>query len=70
MENADAWRHATDGNVGGGYRMVQRASPAASRLQTLGLEVLGGSPEDATQWVKREAAMLAKLIQMGKIRPE
>jgi tripartite-type tricarboxylate transporter receptor subunit TctC len=43
---------------------------AMRRLQDLGLEVLGGSPEDATQWVRREAAMLARLIQLGKIRPE
>ena len=50
-------------------RVLQQAD-AIRRLQDLGLVVIGGSPEDATQWVKREAAMLAKLIQLGKIRPE
>ncbi len=50
-------------------RILQQAD-AIRRLQDLGLVVIGGSPEDATQWVKREAATLARLIQMGKIRPE
>ena len=43
---------------------------AVRRLQTLGLEVLGGSPEDAEQWVKREAAKVTQLIKLGKLRPE
>jgi len=43
---------------------------AVRRLQTLGLEVLGGSPEDAEQWVKREAAKVTQLITLGKLRPE
>jgi tripartite-type tricarboxylate transporter receptor subunit TctC len=50
-------------------RVLQRAE-AIRRLQDLGLEVLGGSPEDAARFVKREAAMLARLIQLGKLRPE
>ncbi len=50
-------------------RVLQHAD-AIRRLQDLGLEVLGGSPEDASRFVKREAATLAKLIQLGKIRPE
>ena len=32
--------------------------------------VVGGSPKDAAIFVKREAATLARLIQLGKIRPE
>jgi len=32
--------------------------------------MVGGSPDDAEGWVKRVAATLARLIQLGKIRPE
>lgn len=50
-------------------RILKQGS-ATQRLQDLGLVVIGGSPEDAAQWVKREAATLALLIQQGRIRPE
>ncbi|HTD89333.1 MAG TPA: tripartite tricarboxylate transporter substrate-binding protein [Burkholderiales bacterium] len=43
---------------------------AIRRMQELGLEVLGGTPEDAEAFVKREAAMVRRLIKLGKIRPE
>jgi hypothetical protein len=40
------------------------------RLRAIGLEVLGGSPEDATRFVKREAATVARFVQEGKLRPD
>jgi tripartite-type tricarboxylate transporter receptor subunit TctC len=43
---------------------------AVRRLQEMGLEILGGTPDDAEQWIQREATMLRQLIQQGKIRPE
>ena len=43
---------------------------AVRRLQELGLEVLGGTPEDAERFVQREAGMVQRLIKLGKIRPE
>jgi tripartite-type tricarboxylate transporter receptor subunit TctC len=50
-------------------RLLKQAD-ALKRLQELGLEVLGGTPEDAAQHVKREAAKVARLIELGKLRPE
>ena len=50
-------------------RALQSAD-SVRRLQDLGLEIVGGTPEAATQWVRREAAMLTRLIQQGKIKPE
>lgn len=50
-------------------KILQQAD-AIRRLQELGLEVIGGSPEDATRWVRREAATVMQLIKLGKLRPE
>ena len=49
---------------------VLQMPDAIRHLQDIGLEVLGGTPEDAERFVKREAAMVKHLIQIGKIRPE
>ena len=49
---------------------VLQMPEAIQHLQDIGLEVLGGSPEDAERFVKRETAMVRHLIQLGKIRPE
>jgi tripartite-type tricarboxylate transporter receptor subunit TctC len=49
---------------------ILRQADAIRRLQDLGLEVIGGTPEDAAKFVRREAATLAKLIELGRIRPE
>ena len=50
-------------------RLLKQAD-ALRRLQDLGLEVLGGTPEAAAQHVKREIAKVARLIELGKLRPE
>jgi tripartite-type tricarboxylate transporter receptor subunit TctC len=50
-------------------RVLQNAD-SVRRLQDLGLEIVGGTPEAATQWVAREAATMTRLIQQGKIKPE
>jgi tripartite-type tricarboxylate transporter receptor subunit TctC len=49
---------------------VLKNPDAVRRLQALGLEVLGGTPEDAAQWISREAAKVTRLIELGKLRPE
>jgi hypothetical protein len=43
---------------------------SVQRLRDLGLEILGGSPEEATQFVKHKAAMVAKFIEQGKLKPD
>lgn len=49
---------------------VLKSADSVKRLQDLGLETVGGTPEEATQWVKREAATLTRLIEQGRIKPE
>jgi tripartite-type tricarboxylate transporter receptor subunit TctC len=50
-------------------RILQNAD-SVRRLRDLGLEILGGSPDDATQFVKREAQMVAKFIEQGRLKPD
>jgi tripartite-type tricarboxylate transporter receptor subunit TctC len=40
------------------------------RLDQLGLEVEGGTPEKFAGFIRSEAARLTKLIQAGAVRPE
>jgi len=40
------------------------------RLGDLGMEVVGGSPQDATRFVMREAERVRKLIRAGVLTPE
>jgi tripartite-type tricarboxylate transporter receptor subunit TctC len=47
-----------------------KSADSVRRLQDIGLEILGGSPEDATQFVKREAQMVAKFIEQGRLKPD
>ena len=49
---------------------VLQSPEAIKRMQDLGLEVVGGTPESAEAFVKREAATVRQLIKLGKIRPE
>jgi tripartite-type tricarboxylate transporter receptor subunit TctC len=49
---------------------VLKNPDAVKRLQVLGLEILGGTPEDAAQWVRREADKVNHLIKLGKLQPQ
>jgi tripartite-type tricarboxylate transporter receptor subunit TctC len=49
---------------------VLKNPDAVGRLQTLGLDLLGGSPEDAAEWIRREAAKVTQLIKLGRLKPE
>jgi len=49
---------------------VLQSPDAIKRMQDLGLEVLGGTPESAEAFVKREAATVRQLLKQGKVRTE
>ncbi len=49
---------------------VLQSPDAIKRMQDLGLEVLGGTPESAEAFVKREAATVRQLLKQGKLRAE
>lgn len=40
------------------------------RLDELGLEVAGGSPEDFDKFIKSEVERLNRLIKAGALKPE
>jgi tripartite-type tricarboxylate transporter receptor subunit TctC len=40
------------------------------RLDELGLEVQGGSPEDFQKFIRNEVARLNRLIKIGALTPE
>jgi tripartite-type tricarboxylate transporter receptor subunit TctC len=56
--------------LNGAVNKVLQSPEAIKRMQDLGLEVVGGTPEAAETFVKREAAAVRQLIKLGKIRPE
>jgi tripartite-type tricarboxylate transporter receptor subunit TctC len=58
------------GRLNAEVNRILRGAESVRRLQAIGLEVLGGSPEDATRFVKREAATVARFVQEGKLRPD
>ncbi len=49
---------------------VLKNPDAVKRLQALGLDVLAGTPEDATRWIQSEAAKVTRLIKLGKLQPQ
>ena len=49
---------------------VLQNAESIRHLRGLGLEILGGSPDDATRFVKREAGSVARFIAQGKLQPE
>jgi len=61
---------ATVGRLNAEVNRILHGADSVRRLRDLGLEVLGGSPEDATQFVKREAATVARFVQQGKLKPD
>jgi tripartite-type tricarboxylate transporter receptor subunit TctC len=58
------------GKLNAEVNRILKNADSIRRLQDIGLEILGGSPEDATQFVKREAAMVAKFIEQGRLKPD
>jgi tripartite-type tricarboxylate transporter receptor subunit TctC len=58
------------GKLNAEVNRILKSADSVRRLQDIGLEILGGSPEDATQFVKREATMVAKFIEQGKLKPD
>jgi tripartite-type tricarboxylate transporter receptor subunit TctC len=49
---------------------ILKQGDAVRRLQDLGLEIIGGSPEDATKFVKREAETVTRFIKQGKLKAD
>jgi tripartite-type tricarboxylate transporter receptor subunit TctC len=58
------------GKLNAEVNKILKSADSVRRLRDLGLEILGGSPDDATQFVKREAQMVAKFIEQGKLKPD
>jgi tripartite-type tricarboxylate transporter receptor subunit TctC len=49
---------------------VLKLPDVKQRLDTLGLDVAGGSPEDFHAFMKQEAAKVTRLIKAGLLKPE
>jgi tripartite-type tricarboxylate transporter receptor subunit TctC len=49
---------------------VLQSADSIRHLRNLGLEVIGGSPEEATRFVKRDATNVARFIREGKLTAE
>jgi tripartite-type tricarboxylate transporter receptor subunit TctC len=58
------------GRLNSEVNRILKGADSIGRLRDIGLEVLGGSPDEATQFVKREAAMVARFIQQGRLKPD
>jgi tripartite-type tricarboxylate transporter receptor subunit TctC len=58
------------GKLNGEVNRVLQGADSVRRLRDLGLEIVGGSPDDATRFVKREAENVARFIKEGKLKPE
>jgi tripartite-type tricarboxylate transporter receptor subunit TctC len=58
------------GRLNAEVNRILKGADSIGRLRDIGLEVLGGSPDEATQFVKREAAMVARFIQQGRLKPD
>ena len=61
---------AVVGRLNAEVNRILRSADSVRRLRDLGLEILGGSPDDATKFVAREAQMVAKFIEQGKLKPD
>ena len=55
-------------NIGVNYALTQ--PEVRRRLGDLGMEIVGGSPQDATNYVMKEAERVRKLIRAGVLTPE
>jgi hypothetical protein len=48
----------------------EEGAHVAHRLGELGMDIVGGSPEDATKFVMTQAARVRGLIRAGVLTPE
>lgn len=62
--------HAIVNKLNAAVNRVLKSPDAIRRMQDLGLDVLGGTPESAEAFVRSEAATVRRLIQQGKLRQE
>ena len=58
------------GRLNSEVNRILKGADSIGRLRDIGLEVMGGSPDEATQFVKREATMVARFIQQGRLKPD
>ena len=70
MATAPKTPRAIVGRLNAEVNKILQSAESVRRLRDLGLEILGGSPEDATRFVAREAANVAKFIKDGRLTPD
>ena len=58
------------GRLNAEVNKILQGADSVRRLRDLGVEILGGTPEQATQFVAREAANVAKFIKEGRLTPD